>query len=315
MRSFEKGLSVIGNNIANVLTTGFKGSTTTYSDNFSNLLRESSPSPSGGTGSNTPAEQVGTGVQITGVTGDFSQGTLSPTGNPTDLGVSGDGFFRVHDSINNLDYVTRAGDFRLDDQGYLVTADGFRLQGLNDGSATYDATVVNGVLTYTPTITPPTGVGDMKVDFNISIGNGLTNDTGGLYTDAEVEANKPTLQSFSIDQQGNVVLSLSNGDSFVRGQVLLQNFSDPGALTREGSNLFSGFSAAGPIGGIGLTAANNSPGSNGLGRIQSGTLELSNVDLSAEFADLITTQRAFQAASRVITVSDTVLDDVVNLKR
>lgn len=96
---------------------------------------------------------------------------------------------------------------------------------------------------------------------------------------------------------------------------MLQNFSDPGALTREGSNLFSGFSAAGPIGGIGLTAANNSPGSNGLGRIQSGTLELSNVDLSAEFADLITTQRAFQAASRVITVSDTVLDDVVNLKR
>lgn len=315
LRSFEKGLSVIGNNIANVLTTGFKGSTTTYSDNFSNLLKESAPSPAGGSGSNTPAEQVGTGVQIAGITGNFAQGTLSPTGNPTNLGISGAGFFEVHDSINNLDYVTRAGDFRLDDQGYLVTSDGFRLQGLNDGTATYDATVVNGVLTYTATIIPPTAVGDLKIDFDISIGNGLTNSTGGLYTDAEVEANRPTLQAFSIDQQGNIIASLSNGDSFTRGQVLLQNFNDPTALTREGSNLFSGLSAAGPIGGAALTATNNSPGSNGLGRIQSGTIELSNVDLSEQFAELITTQRAFQAGSRVITVSDTVLEDVINLKR
>ncbi len=315
LRSFEKGLSVIGNNIANVLTTGFKGSTTTYSDNFSNLLRQATPSPAGGIGSNTPAQQVGTGVQLAGITGNFSQGTLSPTGNPTDLGISGNGFFPVHDSINNADYVTRAGDFRLDDQGYMVTTDGFRLQGLSDGTATYDATVVNGVLTYTQTAIPPGAVGDIKIDFDISIGNGLTNSTGGLYTDAEVEAMRPKLQSFSIDQQGNIVASLSNGDSFVRGQVLLQNFSDPTALTREGSNLFSGLSSAGPIGGVGLSAANNSPGLNGLGRIQSGTIELSNVDLSAQFAELITTQRAFQAGSRIITVSDTVLEDVINLKR
>lgn len=315
LRSFEKGLSVIGNNIANVLTTGFKGSTTTYADNFSNLLRQATPSPAGGIGSNTPAVQVGTGVQLAGITGNFTQGTLSPTGNPTDLGVSGNGFFVVHDSINNVDYVTRAGDFRLDDQGFMVTTDGFRLQGLNDGAATYDATVVNGVLTYTQTTIPPAGVGDVKIDFDISIGNGLTNSTGGLFTDAEVEANRPKLQSFSIDQQGNIVASLSNGDGFVRGKVLLQNFSDPTALTREGSNLFSGLSSAGPIGGVGLTATNNSPGSNGLGRIQSGTLELSNVDLSAQFAELITTQRAFQAGSRIITVSDTVLEDVINLKR
>ena len=55
-------------------------------------------------------------------------------------------------------------------------------------------------------------------------------------------------------------------------------------------------------------------GANGLGTIQSGTLELSNVDLTDQFANLISTQRSFQAASRLITVSDTVLDDIVNLK-
>jgi flagellar hook protein FlgE len=313
LRSFEQGLSVIGNNIANVLTTGFKSSTTTYSDNFSNLLRPAAPS--GTTGSNTTPEQIGTGVQVAGITGNFAQGTLSPTGNPANLGISGSGFFQVYDSTNNAYYVTRAGDFRVDDQGYIVTSEGFRLQGLNNGTATYDATVVNGVLTYTQTATPPTAVGDLKVDFDISIGNGLTNSTGGLFTDAEVEANKPTLQGFSIDPQGNLVLSLSNGDSFTRGRVLLQNFKDPTALTREGSNLFSGIDAAGPVGGSTLTVANNGPNSNGLGRVQSGTLELSNVDLSEQFADLITTQRAFQAGSRIITVSDTVLDDVINLKR
>lgn len=315
LRSFEKGLSVIGNNIANVLTIGFKSSTTTYSDNFSNLLQQAAPSAGGGTGSNMPSMQVGTGVQIAGITGNFTQGTLSPTGNPTNLGISGSGFFQVHDSANNVDYVTRAGDFRLDDQGYLVTAEGFRVQGLSDGAVSFEATVVDGVLTYTPTLTPPAGVGDIKIDFNIGIGNGLTNSTNGAFTDAEVEAGKPTLQSYSIDQQGNIVLSLSTGDSFARGQVLLKNFNDPTALTREGGNLFSGLAAAGPLGGSALTAANNGPGTNGLGRIQSGTLELSNVDLSAQFAELITTQRAFQAGSRIITVSDTVLEDVINLKR
>jgi flagellar hook protein FlgE len=73
--------------------------------------------------------------------------------------------------------------------------------------------------------------------------------------------------------------------------------------------------AAGPIGGSTLTAANNTAGANGLGSIQSGALEGSNVDLTQQFSDLITTQRSFEAASRLITVSDTILDDIVNLKR
>ena len=72
---------------------------------------------------------------------------------------------------------------------------------------------------------------------------------------------------------------------------------------------------AGPIGGVGLSDINNTPGTNGLGRIQVGTLELSNVDLSREFADMIVVQRSFQAGSRVVTVSDSMLEEVINLKR
>jgi flagellar hook protein FlgE len=93
------------------------------------------------------------------------------------------------------------------------------------------------------------------------------------------------------------------------------DFNDPTALVREGANLFSGFDAAGVIGNINLTSADNTPGSYGLGSIQGGTLELSNVDLAEEFANMITTQRSFQAGSRIITVSDDVLQEVVNLKR
>ena len=315
LEAFAKGMTVIANNIANVNTTGFKGSRAAYADNFNNMLQQAAPSSGSGGGSNIDSMQVGTGAHLSAVAGDFAQGTLVSTGSNTDLGIAGNGFFRVRDSTSNIDYVTRSGDFRLDDQGYLVTSEGYRVQGLNDGAATFDATSLNGALTYTKTVTAPTAIGDLKIDFGVSIGTGLTNSTGGVFTDAEVEAGKPTMNSFTVDRTGNVIIGLSNGDTFVRGRVLLQNFSDPNALTRQGNNLFSGFEPAGPLGGVDLSAANNSPGSNGVGQIQVGTLELSNVDISREFSNMIITQRSFQAASRIVTVSDSLLEEVINLKR
>lgn len=315
LATFSQSIQVIANNISNVNTSGFKNSTAEYADSFSNLLQQAAPSSATGLGSNVPSIQIGTGVRLAGVSSSFAQGTLSSTGSSTDFGISGGGFFRVRDTANNVDYVTRSGAFRLDDQGYLATSDGFRVQGLSDGAATYDATNVGGTLTYTKTATAPAALGDIRIDFNPIIGSGLTNSTGGAFTDAQVDANKPTMKSFTVDTLGNVVIGLANGDTFIRGQVLLQNFRDPNALTRQGSNLFSGFQAAGPLGGLNLTATNNAPGTNGLGKVEVGTLELSNVDLSQEFANMIVVQRSFQAGSRVITVADTMLEEVINLKR
>lgn len=315
LEAFSQGIQVIANNIANVNTTAYKGSRAGYSDNFSNLLQPAAPSSGTGIGSNLDSYQIGTGVHVGSIASDFTQGTLSSTGSATDLGISGNGFFRVRDSANNVEYVTRSGDFRLDDRGYLVTPEGYRVQGLFDGSATFDATTVNGAMSFTKTATDPAAIGDIQIDFNIGIGSGLTNATGGTFTDAQVEAAKPSMRSFTVDRLGNVIIGLSNGDTFVRGRVLLQNFSDPNALTREGNNLYSGFGPAGPIGGVDLSATNNAPGTNGLGQIEVGTLELSNVDLSKEFANMITTQRSFQAGSRIVTVSDSLLEEVINLKR
>jgi len=315
--SFESGLEVIGNNIANVNTTGYKDQTVDYADSFSNVLSEATPSAATTTGTPTvQTEQVGTGVEVASINTNFAQGTLTTTGSNSDLGISGAGYYVVRDPSNNTDYVTRDGSFQLNDQGYLVTSQGYRLQGLCNGSASYAATVdATGGLVYTQTPTPPTTVGDIQINFNMSIGNGLTNNTGGAFTDAQVAAGAPAMENYTVDTSGNVVETLSNGDTFDRGQVLLQNFQDPNALVREGNNLYGNTSAAGPLGGIGLSAANNTPGSGGLGSIEVGTLEGSNVDLSQEFANLITAQRSFQAASRVITTSDTVLDEIIHLKQ
>lgn len=274
LRSFTKNLEIIGNNIANVNTTSYKASRTTFADSFSNTLRTSTPSS--GSTSNTSAMQVGTGVQMSHITARFTQGVLTPTGYNTDLGVSGNGFFRVT-SPDGTEYATRSGEFRIDDNKFLVTAQGYNVQGLTGGSGGTLPTTVGSIQLGTP----PAGT---------------------------------ELQSFSFDKAGYLVEFYSDGSSARTNQVLLQNFSDPTALMKEGNNLFTGFSAAGPIGGLALSAS-NAPGSNGLGSIQGGTLELANVDLTDEFANMISTQRAFQASSRLISVSDQVLEEVVNLKR
>ena len=104
-------------------------------------------------------------------------------------------------------------------------------------------------------------------------------------------------------------MTLSDGTTFTRGQVLLQNFQDPQALISQSGNLYSNQAAAGPL------TAMSAPGSSGLGSIQSGALELSNVDLSSEMANLITAQRGFEANSKIVTTSDEVLQTLVNMKR
>lgn len=312
LNNFSQGLNVVSDNIANVNTVGFKSSTTNFADTLSNVLQYATPAA--GSSASSTTTQIGMGSTIGSITVDQGEGTLQSTSVPTDLAVTGNGFFSVRDPVSDNSYVTRAGDFQLDDSSNLVTPSGSRLQGLSGGSISYSATSVNGQLVYTPTIVPPAVVGDISVHYDVGIGNGLTNATNGAFTDAQVDASKPALSSYAVGKDGSLNLYLSNGDSFVAGQVMLQNFQDPNALIRQGNNLLSGQQAAGPIGGAGLTAANNMPGNNGLGQIQSSTLELSNADLTQQFSDLITMQRSFQAASRIVTVSDSVLEEIVNLK-
>ena len=276
LQNFQERMDIIGNNVANVNTTSFKAARVDLADSFSQTLRVSSGSQAGNSGS--AAIQIGTGVTTTGIKNLYTQGALARTGLQTDLAIAGNGFFIVRDTVSDVEYATRAGDFRLDENGYLVTNGGQRVQGYADAALT----------------TP----GDIKIDT-----------TGSTSTTVPA----PSVLSFAIDGEGKVNITLTDGMQFVRGQILLQNFQDPQGLIKEGNNLYSGLASAGPLGGSTPTPAG--PGTNGLGKLQAGALELSNVDLANEFTNLITTQRAYQANARIITTSDEMLQELVNLKR
>jgi flagellar hook protein FlgE len=229
---------------------------------------------------------VGTGVKLTGIDVRYSQGALSTTGQTTDLGISGNGFFRVRNVGDVTAYATRVGTFRWDDQGYLVNAQGMRAQGLTGDVAA-------------PVTSLSTAVGDVQ----LSSAAALTTATKNR-------------QSVSIDRAGQVVEFYSDGTNAVVGQMLIQNFAQPSMLMNRGEGLYTALAYAGPQGNLDLSDVDNhKAGTNGLGTIEAGTLELSNVDLTAEFANMITAQRSFQAASRLVTTSDSVLEEIVNLKR
>lgn len=281
IQQFQNRIDVIGNNIANSNTIAFKSARTDFADAFSQTLQVSS---AGSSGSGQAGMQVGSGVTTAAVKNIFTQGALNRTGVGTDLAIDGDGFFIVKDPVSGSEYATRAGDFRLDANGYLITNRGLRVQGYN---------------TINNTSAGPRG--DIQIDAQ------------AIYLPATTDPTA-TMSTFSITKDGSVSVQMSDGTAFTRATILLQRFSDPQALLKEGDNLFSGIGAAGPLGGT-SSPQSEIPGTNGLGDIVSSALELSNVDLANEFANLIATQRGFQASARIITVSDEILQELVNLKR
>ena len=152
--------------------------------------------------------------------------------------------------------------------------------------------------TVTATFTPSTPSKDLGFGSYPFVLQGGT--AGGAVTLDEL--------SVAIGTDGSVVVSNSAIGDVTVGRISLANFANPAALAAAGNNYFT-------------VSANSGepqladPGQDGTGALKSSALEMSNVDLSSEFADMITTQRGFQANSRIITVSDTMLEELINLKR
>lgn len=113
----------------------------------------------------------------------------------------------------------------------------------------------------------------------------------------------------SIQQDGMIYASYDNGMTKLLGQIATAEFANASGLEKQGDNLYSATLNSGEFDGIGVDITANG------GYMSTGQLEMSNVDLSAEFTEMITTQRGFQANSRIITVSDTLLEELTNLKR
>ena len=117
------------------------------------------------------------------------------------------------------------------------------------------------------------------------------------------------MSGVSIQQNGMIYASYDNGQTKLLGQIAVAEFANASGLEKQGDNLYSATLNSGEFDGIGVDITS------GGGYMNTGVLEMSNVDLSAEFTEMITTQRGFQASSRIITVSDTLLEELVNLKR
>ena len=118
-----------------------------------------------------------------------------------------------------------------------------------------------------------------------------------------------TINGVTVDNLGKIFGVYDNGTSKLLGQIVIAKFANPSGLEAIGGTLFSISQNSGEFDGIGMEISSTG------GKFNTGVIEMSNVDLSREFTDMITTQRGFQANSRIITTSDSLLEELLNLKR
>ncbi|WP_153123704.1 flagellar hook protein FlgE [Peribacillus tepidiphilus] len=388
LKNFQTKLDVIGNNIANVNTFGYKKGRVTFKDTMNQTIAGASAAQANRGGKNPM--QVGLGSTIASIDTVDTQSSLQTTGRPLDLGISGDGYFVLKQGTAL--FYTRAGNFYIDDNGNLVNGDGMKVQQFKNGLLDDIVVNVNATLPATSTkkfyiegdLPDPStlaagvasAVQQMKIvdtngvehtldyqfkpngtDWDIVITNQSAppdtepvtikitydattkqfddgNDSIDLTSiglaagETEVtldlsklrqqgtsiaaitnpDGNVPgSLESFNIGQLGEINGVYSNGQVVQLGQLALAKFSNSSGLTKAGNNLFQE--------SINSGTANINVAGNGRGTIASGALEMSNVDLSEEFTEMITAQRGFQANTRIITTSDEILQELVNLKR
>lgn len=157
---------------------------------------------------------------------------------------------------------------------------------------------------------------DITVDFSLTTeqangGKATVAAAKGDVKDPKLGTGRKTgkLEGIGIDGNGVIYATYSNGMSRLLGQIAVAQFSNPSGLMKAGDNLYSATQNSGDFDGSGVDIGSAD------GFMTTGVLEMSNVDLSGEFTEMITTQRGFQANSRIITVSDTMLEELVNLKR
>lgn len=393
LKNHQTRMDVVGNNISNVNTTGFKSSRVTFSDTLSQTLSGASAPTDNGGGTNP--KQIGLGSATSSIDTLFTDGSVQSTGVNTDLCLSGNGLFVVKDGNNA--YYTRNGNFKFDAEGNYVNSDGLMVQGwmgtdgvINSGgdttgikipagktmaakasgkmiisgnlnadaavhdtsniiSTAYDSqgaarqitltltkvaanewsitvgTPAQGTIpnlkfntdggyasggTGTVTLAPqaPSGAAAISLNINASGLSSLTQYSGSntAYSTTDGYA-AGTLKSVSIDSKGIITGTYTNGVNRQEAQVAVAQFNNAAGLTKTGNSLYSLSNNSGEAniktaGDLGCT-------------ITPSSLEMSNVDMASELTDMIVTQRGYQSNSKIITVSDELLETLINMKR
>ncbi len=285
LRNHQVMLDVTANNIANVNTVGYKAQRVNFETMMAQTLSGASSPVADGIGGSGPT-QIGLGMSLNSVGSLLTQGSMQTTSQWSDLAISGEGYFAVAKEVTTSGNgalpatpdiaFTRAGNFTTDKAGWLVTAGG------------------QYVLA-----SPPDGAGGF-----------LPNELRGIKVD-------PNAQSVSIDQNGVVTFIDQAGVAQTGGRIALAKFPNPAGLARVNGNMLKPTLNSGtfdPVNEAGEVQWGE-PNTAGRGSVNAGRLEMSNVDLALEFTQMITAQRGFQANTRVITTSDDMLSELVNIKR
>ena len=312
LRNFQTKLDVIGNNISNVNTHGFKKGRVVFKDLISQTQSGASGPTVASGGMN--AKQVGLGSQLAAIDTIHGTGALQTTARTLDVAMEGEGFFVVGKynadqtegvvtSFEEVKY-TRAGNFYLDKDGVLVNSNGDFVIGYGSPNADVAANEdnpVEGELEHLASTDEDGNDVDLET---FDIEGGLI---GQVTTAGKIRI--PTnAQSMSISADGKVTYVNAAGQNMFAGQLVVAKFANAEGLTKQGSNNYLDSANSGaPEFGVGNAL--------GVGKTVSGALEMSNVDLSEEFTEMIVAQRGFQATSRIITTSDEILQELVNLKR
>ncbi|MDN6886187.1 flagellar hook-basal body complex protein [Variovorax sp. CAN2819] len=380
---YSRGLRVIANNTANINTPGFKSSSLQFADMFytgGNLA--------GGNASQN-RDQVGFGLNTTGTAMSFKQGELRQTGNSLDMAVDGQGLFVLQDAEGKITY-TRAGQFKFDDNGVLVSrANGEKVMGMDSSGALVEISVAGQMLdqgrptsrlkfsgNLSNTVTDQTAVGTVQVvdaggavhtlsvkfvtteattsgttmrvdllDGTAVVGSGSMVFIGGkptpqtsvvnmtyvptgqppmtlaldfsadvvlfagsttLKMDSQDGLGPGTLSGTAFDANGVLRLSYSNGQTVKGARLALARFDSPDAVAALGNNQFE------------MVNKNawhyGKAGEGAFGSVRAGQIEISNVDLSQEFSDLVIMQRGYQASSQVISTANEMLQQLFSMK-
>jgi flagellar hook protein FlgE len=293
--SHQQRMDVIADDLANVNTTGFKSQRMSFVDAFNQTWVPPTNSKPAGV-------QIGTGNLISVVNQDFSQGAFQRTGLPTDLALSGEGFFVFNSGANGDGdtYFSRDGALTIDKNGWLINALGYYLRGVS-ASWSSGSPPVMGTQAVDPGSAAPSTIGDLRIP-NSFVSGGTTEVT----------------RNCSIDVNGRIMLYSDTGNGYVSGYITLAKFNNPQTLEKRGSNQYV-FTGAGKTfsGGSSFSEAVDTrrAGTNGCAFTQTGALELSNVDLAETFSDMIVTQRAFDANAKLITTADELLQIATGLRR
>jgi flagellar hook protein FlgE len=332
MKANQVKLDVIGNNIANVGTTAFKGSRVRFQDMVSQTVSQAL-APGANQGGTNP-RQVGLGVQVGGIDTMVGQGMMQPTSRNLDIAMDGEGYLTVAKGLipdTNADgvelqddytvknanglalFYTRDGALTLDNEGNLLNSDGLRVLGyaVNDGENT-SLTYVDGKPTVKYANADSQTITTDKMLVPLVIPEKIV--------DAADDTKTLRVRTFSIEKDGVIKAVLEDGSVAALGQIAVSSFKNPAGLSKVGGNIYQNTSNSGAAvmrtgkitGDAAKDAFNNGKG---YGDMLQGMLEMSNVDLSEQFTDMIVTSRAFQAAGKTITTGDEILQEILNLKR